>query len=207
MFITGGRLPLTWHENSYVDMLPMTSMQLRPDDELGYPGRTYKFYNGSTVYPFGYGLSYTTYNYNLKATKRAINIKLNEFQHCRNLNYTDYAYRPPCPAVLVDDLKCDDHIEFEVQIDNIGTREGHEVVLVYDVPPEHIKGAPLKQLIAFKKVTVPAGESRTVKFDLNVCKSLQIVDYNAYQLLPSGEHTIVIGDGVTSFPIRVNFEN
>ncbi|KAK4491599.1 hypothetical protein RD792_002353 [Penstemon davidsonii] len=30
----GGRLPLTWHENGYVEMLPMTSMRLRPVDNL-----------------------------------------------------------------------------------------------------------------------------------------------------------------------------
>lgn len=187
-------------------MLPMTSMQLRPDDTLGYPGRTYKFFNGSTVYPFGYGLSYTTFNYNLKSSDRSLNIKLDKFQHCRNMNYTDCAYKPPCPSVLIDDLKCDDQFEFEIQVENIGTRDGNEVVLVYEIPPKGIKGAPLKQLIAFRRVSVPAGESRSIKFVLNVCKSLQLVDYNAYQLLPSGEHTIMLGDGVTSFPIRVNFE-
>jgi len=26
------------------------------------PGRTYKFYTGEAVYPFGYGLSYTTFD-------------------------------------------------------------------------------------------------------------------------------------------------
>ncbi|XWS39313.1 hypothetical protein CRYUN_Cryun18bG0040800 [Craigia yunnanensis] len=53
----GGRLPLTWYEADYVDKLPITSMSLRPVGN--YPGRTYKFFNGSTVYSFGYGLSYT----------------------------------------------------------------------------------------------------------------------------------------------------
>ncbi|KAI9198110.1 hypothetical protein LWI28_010377 [Acer negundo] len=33
----GGRLPITWYEANYVDMLPMTSLQLRPVDSLGYP--------------------------------------------------------------------------------------------------------------------------------------------------------------------------
>ncbi|KAL0005010.1 hypothetical protein SO802_012571 [Lithocarpus litseifolius] len=33
----GGRLPLTWYEAEYVNKLPLTSMQLRPDDTHGYP--------------------------------------------------------------------------------------------------------------------------------------------------------------------------
>ncbi|CAN6546148.1 unnamed protein product [Malus baccata var. baccata] len=77
-----GRLPLTWYEAGYVKMLPMTSMPLRPMDTLGYPGRTYKLLNGSTVYPFGYGLSYTQFNYTLIAAVESMNILLNKTQHC-----------------------------------------------------------------------------------------------------------------------------
>ncbi|RXH98988.1 hypothetical protein DVH24_011313 [Malus domestica] len=68
-----GRLPLTWYEAGYVKMLL---------DTLGYPGRTYKLLNGSTVYPFGYGLSYTQFNYTLIAAVESMNILLNKTQHC-----------------------------------------------------------------------------------------------------------------------------
>ena len=103
---SGGRLPLTWYEAEYVNKLPLTSMQLRPDDTHGYPGRTYKFFNGSTVFPFGYGLSYTKFNYTLTALQTSQPIKLNRFQHCRDLLYKNETFKPGCPAVLVDDLKC-----------------------------------------------------------------------------------------------------
>ncbi|CAK9181727.1 unnamed protein product [Ilex paraguariensis] len=201
----GGRLPLTWYESNYVDMLPMTSLPLRPIDSLSYPGRTYKFFNGSTVYPFGYGLSYTNFTYKLTSAQRSLHIELNKFQHCRDITYTEDAFRPPCPAVLIDDLSCDDHFEFEVEVQNIGKRDGSEVVMVYWTPPAGIIGAPLKQLIGFQKVFVPAGGSEKVKFDLNACKSLGIVDYTAYRLLPAGGHSIVIGDDVVSFPVQVSF--
>uniref|UniRef100_N1QRP3 Putative beta-D-xylosidase 2 n=1 Tax=Aegilops tauschii TaxID=37682 RepID=N1QRP3_AEGTA len=60
----GGRLPLTWFKNDYIHKIPMTSMELRPVPKHGYPGRTYKFYQGLEVpYPFGYGLNYTKFLY------------------------------------------------------------------------------------------------------------------------------------------------
>eukprot|EP00956_Cyclotella_meneghiniana_P024403 scaffold48943_cov68-Cyclotella_meneghiniana.AAC.3 len=39
---------------------------MRPDQSDEYPGRTYRFYNDKgAVYPFGYGLSYSTWQYSL----------------------------------------------------------------------------------------------------------------------------------------------
>ncbi|CAI9787991.1 unnamed protein product [Fraxinus pennsylvanica] len=204
----GGKLPLTWHENSYVDMLPMTSMQLRPLDIMGYPGRTYRFFNDSIVYPFGYGLSYTNFTYKISSSEQSLSIQLNKFQHCRDLNYTDGSFKPPCPAVLIDDLQqCDDqNVKFEVEVQNIGQKDGRETVILYYLPPAGIQGAPIKQVIAFDKVFLAAGESQKVPFKLNACKSLGVVSFNGYTLLPAGSGTIVIGDDLLSFPISVNFQ-
>jgi hypothetical protein len=53
--------------------VPMTSMEFRPVPELGYPGRTYKFYDGPEVlYSFGYGLSYTKFLYETGTNGSAI---------------------------------------------------------------------------------------------------------------------------------------
>lgn len=207
MFFTGGKLPLTWHENSYVDMLPMTSMPLRPIDNLGYPGRTYKFYNGSIVYPFGYGISYTNFTYNLLSARQKIQVKLNKFQHCRDLNYTAGTHVPPCRAVSIDDLECGDDLNFDfsIEVENIGKKDGSDVLMVYWIPPEDIAEAPLKQLISFKKVFVKIGEKKKVDFVLNACKNLGIVNYRAYNLLAAGGHNFVIGNGKLSFPVQVSF--
>ncbi|XP_021595118.2 probable beta-D-xylosidase 5 [Manihot esculenta] len=201
----GGKLPLTWHEADYVDQLPMTYLQLRPDDINGYPGRTYRFFNGSIVYPFGYGLSYTKFKYNLTSSSSSVHIKLNRFQHCRHLIYDKDSFRPPCPSVLTDHLSCDDDIKFEVEVANVGSRDGSEVVMVYSKPPEGIVGAHIKQVIGFKRLFVKAGSREKVKFNLNLCKSLRLIDYSAYSVLPSGKHTIVLGDDVVSFPLQISF--
>ena len=180
----------------------MTSMSLRPVDN--YPGRTYKFFNGSTVYPFGYGLSYTKFKYECNSTEMPIDVKLNKLQHCHGLTYKNGDQSQECPSVSIDDLSCNEEISFEIKVENVGEKDGSDVVLVYSVPPEEIDGTHIKQLVGFERVYLTAKESKSVKFELNVCKSLNIVSFSGYRLLPSGLHKIVVGD--ISIPVKVSYK-
>ncbi|KAK8813206.1 hypothetical protein WA158_002798 [Blastocystis sp. Blastoise] len=145
-----GRLVYTIYPGNYVNQVPLTDMNMRPNKITGNPGRTYKFYTGEVIYPFGYGLSYTNYEYNIMSETKSIALT----EITKQLQETSRFEALPI-------------ISMKISVANKGNREGSTSILVYVEPPfAGIDGIPLKQLATFTKVFIPAGESVDVELSL-----------------------------------------
>ncbi|KAJ8900421.1 hypothetical protein K2173_025198 [Erythroxylum novogranatense] len=170
----GGKLPMTWYPQEYLTKLPMTNMAMRPSESKGYPGRTYRFYKGPVLYPFGHGLSYTNFVHTIANAPTMVSVPIDG--HRRGSGNVTISGK----AIKVTHAKCN----------KLSTEP---TLLVYSRPPAE-RWAPHKQLVAFEKVHVAAGAQQRVGINIHVCKFLSVVDRSGIRRIPLGEHSIHIGD-------------
>lgn len=107
---------------------------------VGY--RYYETKKLEPLYPFGYGLSYTEFEYrSLTADKYMIDV--------------------------TDAESFDTAVRVSVTVRNIGDRAGKEAVQLYVEPHRGDVIRPVRELRAFKKVELEPGEEKTVSFELS----------------------------------------
>lgn len=126
----------------------------------------YRYYTSrkmETAFPFGYGLSYTTFAYSdLQLDKKEMSDK--------------------------------EHVEVSVKVKNTGKRAGKTVVQLYVAAPETEVVRPVRELRGFEKVSLEAGEEKTVTFTLDerafAYWNTQIHDWYAEE----GSYQVMIGE-------------
>ncbi len=139
-----GKLPVTFYRN--IGQIP-------DYEDYAMKGRTYRYFNGDPLFPFGYGLSYTSFEYGKARVRKA---------------------------------------QLEVPVTNTGDRDADEVVQLYVRRPADAEG-PLKTLRGFKRVTVPAGKTVTVKFPLT-CETFLSWSPEKGDMVPAkGEWVLLYG--------------
>lgn len=83
-----GRLPITQYPASYARDVNIFDMALKPNGS--FPGRTYKWYSGKPVLPFGYGLHYTNFEFSTKSAPKA-SYHIHEIVKAANGTFKDTA--------------------------------------------------------------------------------------------------------------------
>lgn len=130
----------------------------------------YKWYEEQHIqplFPFGFGLSYTTYK------------------------YSDLRVDPEGKTAMLT-------------IQNTGERAGAEIAEVYAELPA-AAGEHYKRLVAFDRVKLNPGESKTVTLDLNpLCLSVYNVQKDAMEEIP-GEYKVLAGSSSTDTPLTASF--
>lgn len=175
-----GRLSSTWYATDDLNKMPIgssrttenninynfTSYELSYDinnPTAEYPGRTYQYYTGNAVYPFGYGLSYTTFEYS--------NIKIDK----ANANAND-------TVKITADVK-----------NTGRTAGAEVAQLYITVPGADGKTLPLKQLKGFERVTLNPGETKTVTFNLDISDVYFFNEETQQNYVIDGEYTAKVG--------------
>ncbi len=94
-----------------------------------------------------------------------------------------------------------DTIELSVTVKNTGLMSGKETVLVYlnDVAASVTR--PSRQLKAFKKVELAAGQTQTLHFTLSP-EDLSFIGVDLKRVIEPGEFKIMVGDEVASFMLK-----
>ncbi|CAH8270598.1 unnamed protein product [Arabidopsis lyrata] len=195
-----GNLPMTWYPQSYVEKVPMTNMNMRPDKSNGYPGRTYRFYTGETVYAFGDGLSYTNFNHQILKAPKLVSLDLDENHACRSSECQSVdAIGPHCDNAVGGGL----NFEVQLKVRNVGDREGSHTVFLFTTPPE-VHGSPRKHLLGFEKIRLGEKEETVIRFNVDVCKDLSVVDEIGKRKIALGHYLLHVGSFKHSLTISVS---
>ncbi|KAE9595085.1 hypothetical protein Lal_00041252 [Lupinus albus] len=189
-----GRLPITWYPQSYLDSVPMTNMNMRADPATGYPGRSYRFYTGEPVYPFGYGMSFSSIRHEIVKAPQLVSIPLAEDHVCQSSQ---------CKSLEIAEEHCQ-NLAFDIHlaVKNMGEMNSQHTVLLFFSPP-NVHNAPQKQLVGFEKVHIARKSKAQVRFKVDVCKDLSVVDELGNRKVPLGQHLLHVGNLKHALSVRI----
>ena len=113
------------------------------------------------LYPFGYGLSYTSYEYS-------------------------------APRLSASEMAMKGSVDVTVTVANTGARDGEETVQLYIHDVYSTSTRPVKELRAFRKVHIPAGQSVEVTFTLTA-DDLKYYNHELEYVCEPGDFEIMTG--------------
>ncbi len=100
-------------------------------------------------------------------------------------------------------IKLGESVELEVKVKNTGDLAGKEAVLVYLNDVAASVSRPVKQLKAFKKVDLQAGEEQTLNFTLTA-EAMSFIGVDMRRIVEPGEFKVMVGHETVSFTVLPN---
>jgi beta-glucosidase len=149
----GGKLPVTIPRS--VGQLPMF-YNVKPSARRGY-----LFDTVAPLYPFGYGLSYTSFEIG-------------------------------APRLSDDRIGTNGSVTVSVPVRNTGTRAGDETVQLYVHQLVSSVTRPIKELKAFRRITLAPGESKTVTFLLSP-EAFRMWNVSMQRVVEPGAFEVMVG--------------
>ena len=167
----GGKLPVTFPR--HVGQVPIYYAH-KPSGGHSNPREAYVDGSNLPLWPFGYGLSYTTFELRGLSLDRAA-------------------------------MGMDDEVAISIDVGNIGALDGDEVVQLYARDVVASVTRPVQQLCGFCRISVAAGEWRTVTFHL-AAEQLAFTGRDGRLRLEPGTIELMIGTSSMDIRGRANLE-
>ncbi len=174
-----GKLPVTFPEN-YEDNPAYSSYNKEKDKAVFEEGifvgyRYYDTKNVKPLFPFGHGLSYTTFEFS--------NLKLSNTSIGKN-----------------------EEITVEVTVKNTGKVDGDEIVQLYIHDKKASVEREVKSLKGFARVSLKAGESKTVTFKIDK-SALAFYDIKKKEWVAEpGEFDVLVGNSSRDIRLKETFD-
>lgn len=175
------KLPLTFPKTA--DAIPTASRERWPGvdgrsiytERLNVGYRWYDATNTEPLFPFGFGLSYTTFSVSNLAVDRS--------------------------AIAAKSLESGAKVRIDLDVTNTGKRAGAEVVQVYVCHPAS-NGEPPHRLAAFGKIDLKPGETKPVVLTIDSA-AFRIFNVKRQEWeIPQGTYEILAGTSSRDLPLN-----
>jgi beta-glucosidase len=192
-----GHLPVTFPKDlsqvpaSSPSQFPGVNGQVNYSEGINVGYRYYDANSETPMFPFGYGLSYTTFNFsNLKITPGSVE------------NSTSGPGATSCGC----NGQSSSEATVSATLTNTGKVAGSDVAQLYLGDPA-VAGEPPRQLKGFDKVDLQPGQSKTVSFTLNGHDISYWDDAADGWVVPDGQFHVYVGDSsaLDNLPLKGTF--
>ncbi|GJS45948.1 beta-xylosidase/alpha-L-arabinofuranosidase 2-like protein [Tanacetum coccineum] len=137
---------------------------------------------------------FSEFTHHLVAAPKLVSVPLEEGHVCHS---------SACKSLDAVEETCKNlAFDIHLRVTNSGKMGGSHTVFLFSSPPS-VHGAPQKHLLGFQKVNLAPRQQGVVKFNVDVCKDLSLVDEVGNKKVALGQHILHVGKLKHSLNVRI----